>query len=103
VVHQALVDGRPEVQILQADPNNMGDSVRQLVRTGKVHQLGTHVAQQSALLGNEVRALAERSREREGRISRPREEPRASRSEAQSEESVSRARKKVGFWPFGNG
>jgi len=103
VIHQALIDGKPEVQILQADPNNMGDAVRQLVRSGKVYQLGTHISQQSALLGSEVRALAERSRDREGRVSRPREEPRLSRSEVQPEEKVSRVRKRVGFWPFGNG
>lgn len=99
VVHQALIDGRPEVQLLQADPNNLGDSVRQLVRSGKVHQLGTHIAQQSAILGAEARDVPGGPRV----ASRPREEPRPLRSEAQRSDERSRTRRRVGFWPFGQG
>lgn len=99
VVHQALVDGKPEVQLLQADPSNLGDPVRQMVRSGKVYQLGTQIAQQHALLGADARVLAERPRE--GRASRPREDAKPLRSERPREEAVARTRQKVGFWPFG--
>lgn len=101
VVHQSLVGGKPEVQILQADPGNLGDAVRQLVRTGKVHQLGTHVAQQSALLGAEM--MGQMAFVSERGASRPREGTKALRSEAQKDEVQARSRRKVGFWPFGNG
>lgn len=48
VIHQRLIDGkRPEVQLLEADT-----AVRQLVRSGRLHQLGTMIAQQMAVLAS---------------------------------------------------
>jgi len=98
VVHQALVGGRPDVQILQADPSNLGDPVRQLVRSGKVHQLGTHIAQQSAIIDQELRQGLERPREPR---QRPRDEVKPLRSERRPVEEGARRRERVGFWPFG--
>lgn len=102
VVHQTLVDNRPQVQLLEADPQNLGDPVRQLIRSGKVHLLGTHIAQQEALMGQELRELAERET-RPAPGPRPKDRERFDDERRTRDERSERSRVKVGFWPFGRG
>lgn len=49
VVHQSIVQGRPQIQILRTEAGNVGDPIRATIRSKRLQMLGTAIDQQATI------------------------------------------------------